>query len=223
MSPAVAAVLPAAIVGGVAVSPGPRFRIAGGYGFGVGDHTGSFKVLSGYLNLQSAVGSSGNLISGQFWIDHWLAENWTIGLEYLAIRNQGKANITLPKGLSILTDPVDATARVKVRADMGFLNLAYRQASGSVHPVIGAGIGIGYGHASAGFDFSNAFLGSLADSAAAGKPIVGVQGFVGVDFDVGRYAYLSVIPRFIVVDGHPIGVDQRYMEFGVTGLLGVRF
>jgi hypothetical protein len=220
--PTVAAVPPAAAV--VAVpAPGPQFRLAAGYGFGVGDHTGSFRVLSGDLNLQSAVGSSGDMVSGQFWIDRWIAENWTIGLEYVGIRNEGKLSLTLPKGVSILTDPVGAEARVKVRADMGFLNLAYRQASGFVHPFIGAGIGVGYGHASAGFGFSNAFLGSVSEVVAAGSPIAGVQGFTGVEVDLGRHAYVAVMPRVIVVDAHPIGIDQRYMEFGVNGILGWRF
>lgn len=207
----------------VVAASGLQFRIAAGYGFGVGDHTGSFRVFSGNLNLQSAVGSSGDLLSAQVWIDRWLAENWTIGLEYVAVRNEGKLTLTLPKGVSILTDPVDATASVKVRADMGFLNLAYRPASGTVHPFIGAGIGVGYGHASAGFGFSNAFLGTLSREVAAGSPIAGIQGFTGVDFDLGRDAYLEVMPRVIVVEGNPVGVDQRYIEFGVTGLVGVRF
>jgi len=200
-----------------------QFRLAGGYGFGVGDHDGSFRVLSGTLKLQSAVGSSGDIASGQVWVDNWLIDNWTIGLEYIAIRNAGKAQIALPKGLSILTDPVDASARVKLRADMGFLNAAYRQASGSVHALIGAGFGIGYGHASAGFDFYNAFLGGLGDVAESGSPIAGIQLFSGVDIDLGPHAYLSVMPRVIIVDAHPIGIDQRYMDFGVTGLLGLRF
>jgi len=86
--------------------------------------------------------------------------------------------------LSILTDPVEAGARVKLRADLGFLNVAYRQAAGFVHPFIGAGIGIGYGHVSAGYDFNNAFLGSLSQVVAAGAPIPGVQGFTGVGFDL---------------------------------------
>jgi len=31
------------------------------------------------------------------------------------------------------------------------------------------------------------------------------------------------MPRVIVVEGHPFGVDQRYMDFGVSGVLGSRF
>jgi hypothetical protein len=75
-----------------------------------------------------------------------------------------------------------------------FLNLAYRQAAGTVHPFIGAGIGIGYGHVSVGYDFRNAFLGSLSQMEAVGSPIAAVQGFTGVEFDLGRHAYLAVMP-----------------------------
>jgi hypothetical protein len=204
-------------------APGPRMRFAVGYGFGVGDHTGSFRVLSGAINLQSAVGNSGDLVSGQLWIDRWLGENWTVGLEYLAIRNEGKATLTLPRGLSILTDPVNGGARVKLRADLGFLNVAYRPAAGWVHPFIGGGFGVGYGHGSAWYDLENAFIGSFAGVAAVGKPIAGIQGFAGVEFDLPYNAYLAVMPRVVILDGHPIGVEQRYLDFGVTGLMGWRF
>ena len=218
-APAEAAPEPAA----VAAATGPGLRIAAGYGYGVGDHSGTFRVLSGDLKLQSAAGNSGDMVSGQLWIDNWIGENWTFGLEYVAFRNEGKLRVTLPKGLSILTDPVEAGARDKVSADLGFLNLAWRQASGSVHPFIGGGLGIGYGHASAWYDFENAFLGKLSQDAAVGKPIAGVQGFLGVEFDLGDHGYLAVMPRVIVLDAHPIGIDQQFMDFGVDGVLGWRF
>jgi hypothetical protein len=209
--------------GPAAETAAPQIRVAGSFGFGVGDHNGSFHVQSGVLKLQSAAGSSGNLASGQIWVDRWLAEDWSIGLEYVALRNEGRLGVVLPKGVSILTDPAYATAQVKVRADFGFANIAYRAASGTVHPFIGAGIGIGYGHASAGFSFNNAFLGSLTQVVEAKKPVVGVQGFTGVAFDLGRQAYFEIMPRVILVNGHPIGVDQQYMDFGVSGVLGWRF
>ena len=200
----------------------PRFRIAIGYGIGVGDHAGSFKVLSGHLDLQSAVGSSGGLVSAQVWADRFLGRDWTVGLEYLAIRNEGTATLTLPRGLSILTDPVTAGAQVKLRADLMFLNVAYRPDGGWVHPLIGGGVGIGYGHGSAGYGFENAFVGGFSGVAVVGKPIAGVQLFTGIEFDLGDHGYFSVMPRVVIIDGHPIGVDQRYMDFGVIGTLGWR-
>jgi hypothetical protein len=206
-----------------AATTGPRFRIAAGPGFGVGDHTGSFRVLTGHVDLQSAVGGSGILISGQVWIDRWIGENWTLGVEYVAFRNEGVFRAALPPGASGLSGATVAGARARIGGDLAFLNVAWRQASGSVHPYIGGGFGIGYGHASAGFDFNNAALGSLAQVEAIGSPIAGVQGFAGVEFDLGPHAYLAVMPKVIVVDGHPIGVDQRYMDFGVNGVLGWRF
>lgn len=201
----------------------PDVRVAIGYGFGIGDHTGSFRVLGGTLDLQSAVGNSGDIADAQIWVDRLIGENWTVGLEYLGIRNEGKLRLTLPHGLSILTDPVQAAGRVKARADMGFLNLAWRPAGGHVHPFVGAGIGIGYGAASAWFDAYNAFLGGLSTSTGAGKPIAGVQAFTGVDIDLAHGLYLGVMPRFLLLNGHPVNVDQRFMEFSVDGLIGYRF
>jgi hypothetical protein len=209
---------PAAFVAG-----GPSVRVAAGYGFGVGDHTGSFRVLSGDLNLQSFAGSSGDTVSAQVWLDHYIGNDWTTGLEYTAFRNEGKASLALPNGLSILTDPVSGGARVKLAADIGFLNVAYRPAGGTVHPFIGGGVGAGYGRGSVWYNFSNAFLGHYAAVSAAGKPIAGVQGFTGVEFDLTEQLYIAVMPKIIVLNAHPIGVDQRYMEFSVDGVMGWHF
>jgi len=218
------AVTPAVAIAETAVArAGPQIRVALGYGFGVGDHTGSFRIPTGSVALRSAAGGSGALASGQLWIDRWIGENWSIGVEYAAFRNQGRFDVALPQGLSILTDPVQAGAQAKVRADFGFLNLEYRMAAGAVHPFVGGGFGIGYGHASAGYYFQNAFLGDVAQVVAVGKPIAGVQLFTGVEFDLARGLYVSVMPKVIAVDGHPIGLDQRYLEFGVDGMVGWRF
>ena len=117
-----------------ATSRAPRVRVAAGYGFGIGDHTGSFRVLSGHLDLNSAAGGSGALVSGQIWIDRWIAEEWTIGLEYVAVRNEGRLSAAFPQGVSIVNGSATAGARVKIGADMAFVNLAWRRASGSVRP-----------------------------------------------------------------------------------------
>jgi hypothetical protein len=221
--PLSAATPPVATAETAVVRAGPRIRVALGYGFGVGDHTGSFRIPTGSVSLQSAVGGSGALASGQLWIDRWIGENWSIGVEYAAFRNQGRFTVALPQGLSILTDPVQAGAQAKLRADFGFLNVEYRMASGAVHPFVGGGFGIGYGHASAGYYFQNAFLGDVAQVVAVGKPIAGLQLFSGVEFDLTHGLFVSVMPKVIVVDGHPIGLDQRYLEFGVDGMVGWRF
>jgi hypothetical protein len=194
-----------------------------GYGFGVGDHTGTFPISNGSVALKSAVGGSGGMASGQLWIDRLVGENWSIGLEYAAFRNQGKVDVVLPHGLSILSDPVLAGAGAKVRADFAFPNLEYRTDSGWVHPYVGGGLGIGYGHASAGYYFQNPFLGDAARVVEVGKPIAGPQLFAGVECGLTRGLYVAVMPKVIVLDGHPIGLNQQYLEFGVNGLVGWRF
>jgi hypothetical protein len=201
----------------------PQVRLAAAYGFTTVDHTGSFRVLSGTINLQSAIGNAGPMLSGQVWLDRFVAENWTLGLEYMAFRTQGKAVLTAPRGVSILTDPVYADAHVKLRGDLGFFNLAWRPVEGAVHPVLGGGIGIGYGVAAAGYYFNNAFIGALQQGVSIGKPIAGLQAFTGVDFDLTDWLYLGIMPKFVLLNGHPINVDQRLMLFGVDGILGVHF
>lgn len=201
-----------------------QFRLAFGGGYGVGDHTGEVRVPGGRLQLASSIGNAGEILTGQAWIDNWLASDWSIGLEYLHLHHRTSAKLSLPHGVSILTDPINGTVGGNLIASIGMLNFAYHpNVSGHVRPFIGGGVGAGYAELTASYYAHSDFFGSLSNSIRLKSPFAGIQGFLGVEFDLFDPIYVSVMPRVIWVDGHPIGVNERYLDFSVSGLIGVRF
>ncbi len=199
-------------------------RVAVGYGFGISDHAGSIRVLGGALNLHSAIGNSGNVKSLQAWIDNWPLPKWSLGLEYDGIDNQGSAAISLPRGFSILTDPITGETAAGVTARIGVLNLAYRPwADGPWHTALGVGFLAGYGSVNAWGYVHNAFIGTISGSVHGGSPIAGVQGFTELDYDLTEHLYIGLMPRIIWITAHPIGVNQQFVDFTLSGLVGARF
>lgn len=221
---------PAAVTASVlsppAVAPPRQVRVAAGGGIGVGDYYGYFNHLGhgGRLWADSAAGSSGPLTSGQLWIDNWIGTDWTIGAEYLTLNNLGDLRVTLPRGLSILTDPIQGHARSSVVGGMGAINLAWRPATTlSLHPWISAGLAIGYGRAAISYSLQSPFFGTSTQTAEARSAFPALQAMLGLDIDLGNTFYISLLPRIIYADGHPFGLAQRYMDFALTSLLGARF
>lgn len=204
--------------------PSGDWRIDVGYTYGIGNHSGRFKLDHGSLDLRSMTGGSGGGLMVDVWRDGFPWPNTSMGLEYLSVRNLAKANMVLPYGVSILTDPVDGKLLLGVRADLGFLNFAFRpQTSGRMVPVIGGGLGIGYGRAFMNYSLSNDFFGSVSGTSRAGSFSAGLQAFAGVDVNLYRGFYFSLVPRVLYVTLHPVGKDQRYTDVLLNGMLGYRF
>jgi hypothetical protein len=199
-------------------------RVDAGYSFAFGDYAGSSKVSGGTLEANSATGGLGGGLLAEAWLDNWPGTNQSVGLEYLQINNRAEVTATLPKGVSILTDPVFAQLDGAIQAHLVFFNYAYRPPGlGRFRPVMGAGLGFGYATATVGAFFSNDFTGVVRPQSASSSPIAGVQGFIGVEASLSDRLYVSLIPRVVVVSGHPIGVNQRYLDFILGANLGYRF
>jgi len=140
------------------------------------------------------------------------------------VNNRAALTARLPQGVSILTDPVYAHLGLGVRADIAMVNLAYRPASlGWIRPVVGLGLGAGYGTAYSTSLLSNAFIGSYGSLGEASSAVPALQAFAGVDVRLSRRLYLSVIPRLLWVSAKPVGVDQSYTDAMVATSLGYRF
>ena len=198
-------------------------RLGVGGGSSVGDHAGRFKLLHGDLDLHSFAGSSGPAFTAQVWWDDALAKNWTVGAQWLRIQNTGTASLTLPylivSGTRI--SPVAADAKVRLSADLAFVNIAYRPMQyGRFHPFIGAGLGGGYGRAS--LDYSYQAFGSSQTTDRVASPIGAAQAFMGLDFDITRSVYFTLSPTAVLVTGHPIGIDQRYLDVSMLAAIGAR-
>jgi hypothetical protein len=217
---------PAAIPPTPAVHPPVQLRVAAGGGFGVGDYYGYFDHLGhgATMTANSAAGSSGPLTSVQLWIDNWIDPDWTIGIEFLTVNNTGNVRITFPRGVSILTDPIQGNAHASVVTTMGAVNIVWRPVTNMpLRPWIGAGLLGGYGRAAASYYINSPFLGSSARTAQAKSGFPAVQALLGLDIEFGDWVYLSLLPRAIIASGQQFGLPQRYMDFAFTSLLGVRF
>jgi hypothetical protein len=201
-------------------SPG-RFRFALSFGYGVGDYAGRFKSLGGTVNSDSAIGSAGTTELAEGWFDRWPGRDWSVGLAYLQFRNRGRADLTLPNGFNILTNPITAQTQVDASARLGFIEAAWRpQSSGPLQPFIGGGIGGGYGRASGGGELESAFLGAHAGGSTASSGIPAVEGLFGADIPFYQHFYLTLGPRIIWATAHPFGHDQRYLDIILSAGLG---
>jgi hypothetical protein len=211
-------------------APRPRaapvgLRLDGGWGASVGDYVGTLSLPShGALKIDSQTGGAGGGVLAEAWLDGWPSRDLSIGMEYIRIDNRGALDLALPAGLSILTDPVDANLSLRVAADVGMLNLAYRpRGFGWLRPVIGVGVGGGSGYASYSYLLSNAFLGQALGGSRSRSPFPMVQAFAGVDAELPRHVYLSLTGRLMTVNGHPIGLNQSYTDLVIGTTLGYKF
>jgi hypothetical protein len=200
-----------------------RWRLAFSFGYGVGDYAGSFKIFgSGLVRSESALGSAGDTFIAEGWYDRWPGDDWSVGLSYIRFKNRGRAQAILPKGISVLTDPVFLSEEVDARAQLGFAEIAYRpQTTSPLRPFIGAGLGGGYGHATLSTDLSNAFIGPHPGSGRAASPIPALEAFMGADIPVLPHLYFTFGPRVVWATGHPFGLDQRYLNIILSAGLGL--
>lgn len=201
------------------------YRFAVGYGYGIGGHAGGFDLSDdATLRSRSGFGSEGSALSAQMWVDGWIADGWSLGLEYLYMNNSGKIDLNMPNGMAPLTDPVLAHAHAALLGHFGFLNVAYvAEAGHRLRPYIGGGVGIGWGRAQYVAGAENAFAGYYYASDRVSSPVAAVQGLIGMDIKLTRTYYISPHGRVVWIPGHPFGLDQRYLDFVFGLTAGKRF
>jgi len=199
-------------------------RAETGYTGASGSYAGSSKTSGGILEANSMAGGLGGGIAAKAWMDDWPRHGLAFGIEYLQIDNRGTLTAHLPMGVSILTDPVYAHMGAAVRADVGFINIAYYPVNtGKVRASVGAGLGLGYGAATTDDVVENAFIGISSGLSHSGAPIAGLQSFVSLDYYATDRLYFSLSPKVFWVTAHPIGINQRYLDFIVGADVGYRF
>jgi len=196
------------------------YRVALGYGLGIGGHAGSFDIEGGTLRTRAGLGSEGDTLSVQGWVDNWVADDWSAGLEYLYLNNVGKLDLNLPDGVSVLTDPVTAHARADLHGHIGFANIAYRPEGSFLRPYIGVGLGLGWGSASTKMAAQNAFAGYYYYESRGSSLFGATQGFLGIDMPLYDNWYVSAFGKALWIPGHPLNVDQRYLDFVFGGAIG---
>jgi len=213
--------------------PPGRYRLEASFGYAQGNYDGRLKMGTSDRPVgmvsDSAFGSDGRMIGVAAWRDRTILDDLSVGVEYLRFRNKSELTLSAPEGLALglvnLNDPITAPVMAKLRADLGLLNFAYRPAlSGSWHPFVGAGIGVGYGSVSGSVELSSPLLtDDLSHPFSASSLIAGVQGFFGFSADLTDHLYAHMIGRMVLVTARPLGMHQQFQDMALGAGLGWRF
>jgi hypothetical protein len=200
-------------------------RISAGGGWGVGSNNGTYRVARGDLALNSVTGGSGPLLTANLWFDALPVPDFSLGVEALRLINSATASLSLPHGAGILTDPTSGSAKLTASADLGFLDLVYRPdlADKRFAFFIGGGIGGGVGRASARFAIDNPALGDFGQASSVSSAIGGLHGLMGIDFYLTKSLFISISPQLLYLSGHPVGVQQSYLDLMITSSIGYSF
>ena len=219
--PTATAALPVA-----AATDRPTLRLALGGGFGVGDYYALYNRIGhgGYAVSNSGPGNSGALTSAQVWLDHWIAPDWSVGLELQTLNSRGRMKVVLPGGLAILTENLRTGLSANVTAQQITANVAWHpETSGALQPWIAGGLVVGHAHASADYFIENPFLGQIAQGTAISLFYPGFKLTTGMDYTFSHNYYVSLQPGVLIVTGQPLGLPQRYINFGLSLMFGRAF
>jgi len=217
----------------------PSFRIEGGLGYDVG--ISDLKASTSVLGLPVALtgdllGASGLAANAGIWYDGAFGQPGTfpgdisIGAQYLHLTNDG--SITASAG-----GLASAKADLSLNTDAVMANIAWRVNDGSLHPFIGAGIGVAFNEMSVGGSIAAGGLG-LAGSATLpsdSETAFAAQAFFGFDYDftpniyggvTGRYVYSDatyskLVPASLIPGG--VKLDLASNNLAVMAHLGWRF
>jgi hypothetical protein len=200
-------------------------RLSVGGGYGAGTNNGTYHIDQGDLALNSVTGGSGPLLTANLWLDGAPFSDFSLGLEALRLINSATASLSLPHGASILTDPIGGSAKLTASADLAFLDLVYRPQLQDKRFAffIGGGLGGGFGRASARFSIDNPALGDFAQASSVNSAIGGLHGLMGIDFYLTKSLFISVSPQLLYLSGHPVGVQQSYLDLMITSSIGFSF
>ena len=200
-------------------------RFEAGYGAAIGDYSGPSKVARHRtLISQAATGGAGGGVLGEVWVDDWPLKNLSAGLGYVEIDNYASIAAKLPQGVSILTDPIYAQVSATAHAKLVMMNLAYRpRGFGRIRPIVGLGIGGGYGAVNGLEVFQNAFVGSGSVQEHMHAVLPALQVYTGVEADLTDRLYVNLLPRLLWIGAAPFGNGLHYTDFILGANVGYRF
>jgi hypothetical protein len=200
-------------------------RIEVGYGYAIGDYSGSSEVARhGTLISQSGTGGAGGGLLAEAWLDDWPLKNFSTGLGYVETDNGATIAAKLPQGVSILTDPINAEISATAHAKILMINLAYRpRGFGRIRPIVGFGLGGGYGEITGLEALQNAFIGNGAYRQEAHSGLPAMQVYTGVEADLTDRLYVDLTPRLLWIGAAPFGNGLHYTNFILGANVGYRF
>jgi hypothetical protein len=132
--------------------------------------------------------------------------------------------VVLPRGHAILTDDLIAGLSANATAQQITANLAWRpETSGALQPWIAGGLVVGHARASADYYIKNPFLGTISQGAAISLFYPGFKLTTGMDYTFDHNYYVTLEPGISIVTGQPVGLQQRYINYGLSVLIGKAF
>ncbi len=183
-----------------------------------GEETIGGRTLS--IDLDSLSLDGGAAYGASAWVDGWIGTNWSLGLQYLRLHTGGDSSTTIKTPIA---GTITAGADADITLDTVFINLAWRQNDGDLHPYVGGGLGFGRASVEVSGFVAASLIGSAVRSVEAEEFQGGLQGFVGLDYDIFDNLYVGASGRFYYIDGRPIGFDLQLFEYMILGHVGVRF
>lgn len=189
-----------------------RLEVGGGYSFSLFKEDVSEPVEGTFLTatLTEIETGSGPTASAAFWVDGLVRDNFSLGFEYNYSGFSPEATVRF----STRRRNRDVTQEIDATLHNGFINAAYRQNDGDLHPYAGLGIGLGY---------AKLDLDGIVANGEVGTVTGGLQGFIGIDYDVTEQFYIGANSRLYYIDGRLIGTDLQFLELQLIGKVGVRF
>jgi opacity protein-like surface antigen len=208
--------------GAIAQAVDYRIEGFGGWNGSVFSFEGEETIGRGNLSvdLDSVSLDGGAAYGASAWVDGWIGKNWSLGLQYLRLHTGGDASTTIRTPIG---GPITAGADADITLDTLFINLAWRQNDGDLHPYIGGGLGIGRATVDISGLVAASLIGSAVRSVETEEFQGGIQGFVGLDYDIFDNLYVGASGRFYYIDGRPMGLDLQVLEYMILGHIGVRF
>lgn len=203
-------------------SNAPRYRVEIGAGAGVGHYDGTIGKTSRRVDVDSFIAARGTNLRAAVWDDRMLSNRWGMGLEYDHFQVHARVHADLANGMGPLIDPITAELKANIRADMGFLNVAYHpRPDDTIRPYVGGGIGAGRATLSTQYTLT----GFVTDEALnrQSSPVAGLQGFGGVEVDLTEGLYLAPGVRVMYFTGRPLGFPHQFIDASLEMNLGYRF
>jgi len=196
-----------------------RIQAQGGYSSVISAFNSEILTLDNGLgvSLADAITGDGAAAGVAIYADEWLGQNWTIGLEYLYSTADGTTDLSIT-GLGGASLPTDFEANFQTF----FANAAYRVNDRNLkwHPFVGIGLGGGFTDIDINIPNSGS---STAGSGKVETPYIGLQGFIGFDYDISERVYLGTNARFFYIDGRIVDEDVQVGIFSILGTIGYRF
>ncbi|MBC7905987.1 MAG: hypothetical protein H7Y60_04455 [Rhodospirillaceae bacterium] len=199
-----------------------RYRVEGGWGYGIGNYDGTIGKMSRNLSIDSLLGVRGSVAHLGVWDDRLISSKVSIGVEYIRLKAHSEVNGVAGEGISFVHERLDLKAVADVSANLGYLNLVYRpRQDDTLRPFVGGGLGVGRARLHTSYSIGEV-ISDDADQTQSSW-VAGLQALGGVEVDVGAGFHLTPALRVLYFTSKPLGMPHQFVDVNLELGLGYRF